>query len=171
MCQPPATGQRAGLRQCRQPRTSLAWVGSALVGAGADVNLPAFNGSTALHWAAGGGSMAGVRELMRAGASPRARSYTWNRQVFGKGSGQTAAHWAAESGHTEIAEVLLGEDPVGVLAVDERGQTPKALAEKELRWEALEFLEARETEEYVCLELTIEQVAQQPLDWVFDRES
>jgi hypothetical protein len=138
----------------------------ALVGAGAEINAPAFNGSTALHWASGSGSAMGVAALLGAGADPRIRSHTWNRQVFGKGSGQTPAHWAAESGYTEIALSLLGEDPPGVLAVDERGQMPKELARKELHGNTLDALEELEREEFVCVEFEVEQVAHRPLGWL-----
>ena len=71
--------------------------------------------------------------LLEAGASPLARTWTWDRSVFGRGSGQTPLHWAAESGHDEVVDVLLhaangtvpGVDASVVVAVpDERGQTP-----------------------------------------------
>ena len=104
--------------------------------------------------------------LLGVGADPRIRTYTWNRQVFGKGSGQTPAHWAAESGHTDIALLLLGEDPPGTLAVDERGQMPKDLARKELQGDTLDALVALEEEEFVCVEFEVEQVAHRPLGWL-----
>ena len=55
-------------------------------------------------------------------------------------------------------------------ATNKKTAAKKALAEKELRGDTLQFLEAREMEEYVCLELNVEEVAQQPLNWVFDDE-
>lgn len=58
--------------------------------------------------------------------------YNYVRSVFGRGSGQTPLHWAAESGHMSVVRLLT--DPIanmhstanGLLAAvpDERGQTP-----------------------------------------------
>jgi ankyrin repeat protein len=48
-----------------------------LLRCGADVNAPAGNGSTPLHWAAGAGAEPAVRALIENGANPMARSYTW----------------------------------------------------------------------------------------------
>ena len=72
--------------------------------------------------------------LLEAGADPLSRTWTWDRSVFGRGSGQTPLHWAAESGHREVTELLLhhhpdtttgGEMPILMAAVpDERGATP-----------------------------------------------
>lgn len=48
-----------------------------LIASGVDVNAPAANGSTALHWAAGAGNVGMVRLLLDCGADPYLRSYTW----------------------------------------------------------------------------------------------
>ena len=48
-----------------------------LVAAGVDIDTPAANGSTALHWAAGSGKIDMVHALLACGADPYARSFTW----------------------------------------------------------------------------------------------
>jgi hypothetical protein len=162
-----------------------------LLANGADAQASSSNGSTALHWAAGAGNLRAIRSLVRGPPSPSAaasasstasstlsgddtgtnlyaRSYTWGRQVFGKGSGQTPLHWAAESGQHEAIALLLsldtgsGHTGGGVmagalsLAQDERGQTAQALAEKEGHTLCKEMLKAHEGEEYVCVDFTTE---------------
>jgi ankyrin repeat protein len=157
-----------------------------LLTSGADATASASNGSTALHWAAGAGNLRAIRSLVRGAptaapvasdraegeepASLYARSYTWGRQVFGKGSGQTPLHWAAESGQDEAVKLLLALDTGGLgedggmamagalsFAQDERGQTAQALAEKEGHTFCEELLKAHEKEEYVCVAFTTEQ--------------
>lgn len=103
-----------------------------LLRAGADINAPAANGSTALHWAAGAGHVAAVDALLTRGASASVRTYTWRRQVFGKGSGRTALHWAAEGGHEDCVRLLVDRaSPLLVALPDERGVTPEAAARGE----------------------------------------
>ena len=75
-----------------------------------------------------------VQTLLEVGADPLARTWTWDKSVFGRGSGQTPLHWAAESGHDEAVQVLLeagnsldSDGLTGLLMAavpDERGHTP-----------------------------------------------
>jgi hypothetical protein len=81
------------------------------------------------------------------------------RQVFGKGSGQTPLHWAAESNHAAVVERLLAASPLLGGLGDERGATPADLAAKELAWEAGAALDATAGTEWVCLELQLEDAA------------
>lgn len=119
---------------------------------GANVDSKATNGSTPLHWAAGAGLLVVVDFLLDTGARVDSISYTWTygalfvpsacqcrrtniycfslpgsnrRQVFGKGSGQTPLHWAAEGGHAEVVDLLISRSSLSVVASDERGQTPR----------------------------------------------
>lgn len=128
----------------------------ALVHAGADVDAPSANGSTPLHWAAGTGSLQLVKELLRLGANPIARTYTWRRQVFGRGSGQLPLHWAAESNHVDVVRYLSDFSAQSTFCADERGSTPIDLARKELAFDAAKVLDAAAKQQYVCLSLSVE---------------
>ena len=122
---------------------------------GADVNAQSRNGSTPLHWAAGFGNLQAVKELLKYGADPTICSYTWGRQVFGKGSGQLASHWACESGHTEVVSLLMDASPETILSIDERKQTPKDLAVTELNDTTVQLIEERMEEKHVRLKITL----------------
>jgi hypothetical protein len=124
-----------------------------LLGLGATVDAMTHNGSTPLHWAAGAGHLAVCQVLLQHRASPTARSSTWSRSVFGKGSGQTPSHWAAESGHQAIVAYLAQFDPLSVVEQDERRQTPLALAEKENRKEVMNYLATVQNEAVYCIEV------------------
>jgi len=126
-----------------------------LVERNADVNARATNLSTPLHWAAGMGQLATVRALLKQGADTSARTSTWYSSVFGKASGQTAAHWAAESGHVEVLKVLHAHDPAVVGMEDERETTPLALAEKEMKGECSEFLKDAVGEQYFAVKFSV----------------
>lgn len=89
---------------------------AALIGSGMDVNVRAGNGATALHWAAGAGEAHVVAHLLLQGARLDIPSYTWRRQLFGKGSGQLPLHWAAESGHPDTVQLLVQAATTGVTA-------------------------------------------------------
>eukprot|EP00965_Chrysotila_dentata_P234647 6200299-Pleurochrysis_carterae.AAC.4 len=102
-----------------------------LARAGCPVDARAINGSTPLHWAAGGGQTAVVRALLAAGASAEARSSTWCASVRGSDSGQTPAHWAAASGHGETLALLLAAAPHALVLNDERQLTPAGVAARE----------------------------------------
>lgn len=128
-----------------------------LLGLGADPNARALNWSTPLHWAAGAGNLQHVRELLDAGADPTLRTCTWKcvppaprgaalsgcarltqapagrgrSTVFGKGSGETAMHWAAASGQDEAVALLVAACPLASLCEDERGNQPAEAAARE----------------------------------------
>ncbi len=123
---------------------------------GADVNAVAGNGATPLHWAAGAGHFAACQTLLQLGADPALRSYTWRKQVFGRGSGQTALHWAAESNHTKVVELLAASSPSLIFAKDERARTPLDVASGEVALEACAALEKAQARKFVCLKLTLQ---------------
>jgi hypothetical protein len=135
-----------------------------LLGAGAAIDAPAANGATPLHWAAGAGAPPSlIRHLLARGASPAASTYTWRRQVFGRGSGQTPAHWAAESGHVPALAALAAAAPLVVAAaVDERGASPLEVARRaatHASQAAEDFLTALASTPYVLLQVTLESAA------------
>lgn len=130
-----------------------------LLRAGAAVNSPAANGATPLHWAAGAGCTQAVVALLAAGADPTARTYTWRRQVFGRGSGQTPAHWAAESNHVNVLRILSEASSTCVLARDERGATPAEVASKSLADASEAYLTELASRRFVLLKVTLESSA------------
>lgn len=136
----------------------------ALLAAGADVNAPAANGSTPLHWAAGAGALEAVRALLSHGADPSARTYTWRRQVFGRGSGQLPIHWAAESGYTDVVKLLAGASLPSVLAQDERGQTPAQAAAKELALSTADELRRLEATPLTLVRIRLGSATARPVD-------
>lgn len=155
--------------------TRLESVVHLLLAGGVDVNAAARNGSTALHWAAGAGNLALVRILLEHGANPYAQSYTWRcaekgetrmlmlfvryatlscrREVYGRGSGQTPLHWAAESNHADVVAFLAEAAPLLPGTVDERGRTPRDLALREGASAAGTALLAAETTPLVAVEV------------------
>lgn len=135
-----------------------------LLQAGAAIDAPAANGATPLHWAAGAGAPRGlIRHLLARGASPAATTYTWRRQVFGRGSGQTPAHWAAESGHVGALTELAAAAPLVVAAAaDERGASPLTVARRAATHASQaseDFLTALGATPYVLLQVTLESAA------------
>jgi ankyrin repeat protein len=75
----------------------------ALVAKGADLDADVYRG-TPLTWAASTGATGSVRRLLELGADPDRRGTFGGPQ---HGSGITALHLAAESGHVEVIEALL----------------------------------------------------------------
>lgn len=96
----------------------------------ADVNAVSGNGSTPLHWATGAGNEAAVRYLLEQGADPHARTYTWRRQVTGRGSGRTPLHWACESGHARIVQLLCDHMTMPLAHVDEKMESAMDVARR-----------------------------------------
>ena len=120
-------------------------------------NAEALNGSRPLHWAAGVGHADACKFLLgHCGADPFATTYTWSRNTFGKSSGQTACHWAAESGHTHCVELFLDADAMLCVSHDERGQLPVDLALKEGHDRTADLLSAAASEEYMCIDVSLE---------------
>lgn len=74
--------------------------------------------------------------------------------MCGRGSGQTALHWAAESNHTAAVHELASAAPLLPVAVDERGRSPRDLAEREGAARAQAALVAFENEPLVALEVS-----------------
>lgn len=126
----------------------------ALLHAGAEVNARSANGATALHWAAGAGNLDAVAVLLECGADPLATTYTWRRQVFGRGSGQTPLHWAAESDCVGAVEALTRANPLTAVAQDERGRTARDAALGEVAMGAVKALELVESQQWVVLSVT-----------------
>lgn len=111
----------------------------ALVARGADVDADVYRG-TALTWAATKGRVRAVRALLTHGATVNLRG------TFGgpeHGSGTTALHHAAESGHVAVMEVLLaaGADPT--LRDHLYDGTPASWAEHNDQHEAIALLRKR----------------------------
>ncbi|KAA0152966.1 hypothetical protein FNF29_03489 [Cafeteria roenbergensis] len=125
-----------------------------LLASGADVDARAANGSTPLHWAAGSGAYEAVAALLERGADPLCVTYTWHRQVFGKGSGRTPLHWAAERGCEESCK-LLSDAVSGVAAAvpDERGVLASEAAMGEGFSALSRKLQAAEGRRFVCVEV------------------
>ena len=90
-------------------------------------------------------------------------TFTWFRDVFGRHSGQTSLHWAAESGHKDVVRIILHQCPWVVGSVDERGSTPSALSLREAKFETHDILVAQEEEPYVLLQAKLEGVVTVPL--------
>ncbi|GMI54401.1 hypothetical protein ScalyP_jg2585 [Parmales sp. scaly parma] len=105
------------------------------------LNSASFNGATPLHWACGSGSLKIVHLLLSLGASSTSTTYTWTRETFGKASGQTAAFWAAESGHYDCVAAILEMRPMAAAEVDERGNSVAVVAEKNLKFDVKERLD------------------------------
>lgn len=86
-----------------------------LLGHGADVHIRDRAGWSALDYAAGGGHLVRVRELLLAGADPKGKNdcdAAFLREVGGKtrrgiNLGATALMLAAREGHTEVVRVLI----------------------------------------------------------------
>eukprot|EP00322_Chrysochromulina_rotalis_P026402 CAMPEP_0115856380 /NCGR_PEP_ID=MMETSP0287-20121206/15023_1 /TAXON_ID=412157 /ORGANISM="Chrysochromulina rotalis, Strain UIO044" /LENGTH=164 /DNA_ID=CAMNT_0003310553 /DNA_START=1 /DNA_END=496 /DNA_ORIENTATION=- len=132
-----------------------------LLAAGAPVHAAAANGSTALHWAAGGGQTAVVRLLL---AAARARAPDPRQTVRGNDSGQVPAHWAAASGHTETLELLLADDPHALVLADEREMSLATLAARDGHPWLQQALEGLASEKVVCVKVLREATLQRPLD-------
>ena len=126
-----------------------------LVSLNAHVNARAFNDSTPLHWAAGVGAVGCVRALLEAGADPLARTMTWWRNETGRGSGQTAMHWAAESGWDDVVRLLAAWEPSALVEEDERGRTARHIAQAEAQSRVLSAISALEQDDYVGVRLEL----------------
>ncbi len=76
--------------------------------------------------------------------------------MTGKASGQTAAHWAAESGYPEVLAAVAAHAPLALVLPDERGRTPRALALASGRAATGAALEGAEAVEWVVVEARVE---------------
>lgn len=121
----------------------------------AQPNSRAFNYTTPLHWAAGNNAIASLRALLTHGADPTLTSMTHHSTTVGKGSGQTALHWAAESGHMDSVRLLSEWAPQLVAAEDERGRAARELAESEGRSAVARLVRQLESEEYVGVRIEL----------------
>ena len=84
-------------------------------------------------------------------------THTWANDIFSVGSGRSAIHWAAQSGHGKVVELLLQVAPLSACALDEKGVSPTDLAEKELQLDAMSALNhATFEEEWLILDLRLE---------------
>lgn len=77
-----------------------------------------------------GGSEEGVKGVARSTMLFNLRE-SCRREVYGRGSGQTPLHWAAESNHAAVVSFLTSAAPLLAEAIDERGRTARALAVRE----------------------------------------
>merc|ERR1712129_559915 len=84
--------------------------------------------------------------------------------VFGKGSGQTPAHWAAESGHQSCVELLVSSSALAPFVEDERGERPVDLALKECKFEVASMLKEAANIEMVCVAVRTEAVVHRIVD-------
>ena len=93
----------------------------------------------------------------------RAPSSTWRSTVRGDASGQTAAHWAAGSGHGLALQALLHHDPHALLLEDERQMALAAVAARDGHPWLQTALKKLETESVVCVRVRREATLQRPL--------
>jgi len=100
-----------------------------LLAGGANVDVRAQQGATALHWAAFNGNAELVHVLLKAGASVGATLE----------NGSTPLHLAAFEGHTEVVRLLLRHG-ANASARNQDGITPIAWARSEQHQETLEAL-------------------------------
>ena len=126
-----------------------------LLALSASPNARAFNHSTPLHWAAGAGSVECVRTLLSGGADPLLRTMTWWRSEGGRGSGQLAMHWAAESGWEDVVRLLAEWEPGAVVEEDERGRTVEHIAKGEGNSRVVEAIKEVTKEELVGVKLKL----------------
>jgi hypothetical protein len=102
-----------------------------------------------------------VEWLLARGADPLLATHTWTTSHLSAGSGQTAAHWAAQSGFEAVAAALVAASPLVALSYDEKGLTPLALALQE--GQPARALHAAAQEEWLVLELDREDSLCRPL--------
>ena len=107
--------------------------------------------------------------LLAAGSDPERASWTWKSNVFGKASGQTPLHWAAESGCAEVVSLITDACAHVGAELDEKGRTPAEMAEtghylaatstasKGVRAEIADVLRRREEAKWVPVEITLDE--------------
>ena len=88
-----------------------------LIKAGCEVNMTNNDGASALHFAAGDGSVKRMKILIESGANLSIASNSGN-----------ALHWAASKGRTEAVEFLIGTQKINVNEVNAQGLPPVLLA-------------------------------------------
>ena len=81
----------------------------------------------------------------------------------GDNSGQTAAHWAAGSGHDDALGALLDADPHALLVRDERQLDVAADATRDAHGATAWDLDALGRERVVCVRVTRAMAVQRPV--------
>lgn len=76
--------------------------------------------------------------------------------MFGRGSGQTAMHWAAESGHSDVVKLLYSHCAELPTSLDERGRSAADVAEGAIQGKTEGVLRAITAEPYVCIRIRAE---------------
>ncbi len=87
---------------CRNGHTEVA---KYILDRGADIQATGYFGGTGLHWAAFNGHRETVEFLLERGADTRLEDHAFKATPLG---------WAAEAGHDEIADLIRGDDGLGV---------------------------------------------------------
>ncbi len=136
---------KAAIDGCAEsPLHAVAWAGQleearALLESGADVNYVDSAGEAAISGAAGWGHSEMVKLLLEFGARVDI--------VAKETSDYTPLHWAARSGCLKTVQLLVAAG-ADTFACDDRGRTPREIAEERGHREVAEFIRAAEEEDW-----------------------